>query len=122
MAVLVPFSPLSKKSIVPDIVTVAKGLGAGYQPIGAAIVHDKIYQAIAEGSGFFQHGHTFMGHPMACAAALATVDTIVDDGLLDNVKLRGKPTHGQTQRELRGVTLHRGYPGQGAVYRHRISR
>ncbi|MBY5945220.1 aspartate aminotransferase family protein [Photobacterium rosenbergii] len=83
------FFAFEQEGIVPDIVTVAKGLGAGYQPIGAAIVHDRIYQAIAEGSGFFQHGHTFMGHPMACAAALATVDTIVDDSLLDNVKLRG---------------------------------
>ena len=83
------FFAFEQEGIVPDIVTIAKGLGAGYQPIGAAIVHDNIYQAIAEGSGFFQHGHTFMGHPMACAAALATVDTIIDEQLLDNVKLRG---------------------------------
>lgn len=84
------FFAFEQEGIVPDIVTVAKGLGAGYQPIGAAIVHDKIYAAIAEGSGFFQHGHTFMCHPMACAAALATIDTIIEDDLLSVVKRRGE--------------------------------
>ena len=57
--------------IAPDIVCVAKGLGAGYQPIGAALVSAKVFRAFSEGSGFFQHGHTYMGHPTACAAALA---------------------------------------------------
>ncbi|MGF1735735.1 aspartate aminotransferase family protein [Photobacterium satsumensis] len=84
------FFAFEQEGIMPDIVTVAKGLGAGYQPIGAAIVHDNIYRAIAEGSGFFQHGHTFMGHPMACAAALATINTIVEDKLLSAVERRGE--------------------------------
>ena len=97
------FFAFEQEGIVPDIVTVAKGLGAGYQPIGAAIVHDNIYQTIAEGSGFFQHGHTFMGHPMACAAALATVDTIIDDQLLDNVKLRGKQLISKLNETLGGL-------------------
>jgi len=55
--------------ISPDIVTIAKGLGAGYQPIGAMLCTKSIYTAISEGSGFFQHGHTYLGHPVASAAA-----------------------------------------------------
>ena len=57
--------------VAPDIEVVAKGLGAGYQPIGAVLVHGKIVDALRAGSGFFQHGHTYLGHPVACAAALA---------------------------------------------------
>ena len=55
----------------PDLEIIAKGLGAGYQPIGAVLVNGRIVQAMREGSGFFQHGHTYLGHPVACAAALA---------------------------------------------------
>ncbi|MCJ2377677.1 aspartate aminotransferase family protein [Vibrio sp. ZSDZ34] len=84
------FYAFEQEGIVPDIVTIAKGLAAGYQPIGATIANDKIYQVIANGSGFFQHGHTFMGHPVACAAALATIDTIIKDNLLECVRLRGQ--------------------------------
>ena len=72
--------------IEPDLITLAKGLGAGYQPIGAVMVQQRIFDAISSGSGFFQHGHTYMGHPVACAAALAVQQTIQDDHLLDNVK------------------------------------
>jgi adenosylmethionine-8-amino-7-oxononanoate aminotransferase len=84
------FYAFEQEEIEPDIVTIAKGLAAGYQPIGATIANDKIYHAIANGSGFFQHGHTFMGHPVACAAALATVDTIIEDNLLECIRLRGQ--------------------------------
>ena len=73
----------------PDIVTIAKGLGAGYQPIGATLVSDRIFQAIKDGSGFFQHGHTYLGHPTACAAALAVQEIIQDDGLLAKVNQQG---------------------------------
>jgi len=57
-----------QEGIVPDLVTVAKGLGAGYQPIGATLVAKHVYDAIVSGSGFFQHGHTYLGHAAACAA------------------------------------------------------
>ncbi len=73
-------------AVAPDLLTIAKGLGAGYQPIGATLVSDKVYQAIADGSGFFQHGHTYMAHPSACAAALAVQQIIKEDKLLENVK------------------------------------
>ena len=67
----------------PDIVAVAKGLGAGYQPIGAMMCTAQIYAAIEGGSGFFQHGHTYVGHPTACAAALAVLTKLTDGGLVD---------------------------------------
>lgn len=73
----------------PDLVTVAKGLGAGYQPIGATLVSGPIYDAIVAGTGFFQHGHTYMAHPTACAAALAVQETIVEEQLLGRVRLQG---------------------------------
>lgn len=73
----------------PDIVAVAKGLGAGYQPIGAMLCSAEIYAAIRDGSGFFQHGHTYIGHSTACAAALAVQQVIEDDGLLEQVRLKG---------------------------------
>lgn len=75
--------------VVPDIVCIAKGLGAGYQPIGATMVTDKIYNAFIEGSGSFLHGHTYMGHPAACAGALAVQKKIDSENLLDAVKRQG---------------------------------
>lgn len=78
-----------QEGIAPDILTCAKGLGAGYQPIGATLVSDRIFQAIAAGSGFFQHGFTYIGHATACAAALAVQRTIEDENLLENVRHQG---------------------------------
>jgi adenosylmethionine-8-amino-7-oxononanoate aminotransferase len=65
----------------PDIVTIAKGLGAGYQPIGAMLCSGAIYAAIEGGTGFFQHGHTYIGHPIACAAADVVVEKLTDGGM-----------------------------------------
>ncbi len=79
-----------QEGVVPDLLTVAKGLGGGYQPIGALLVSDRVYRAIVDGTGFFQHGHTYMGHPTACAAALAVQKTIKHEDLLANVSRRGE--------------------------------
>ncbi|MFZ5677616.1 MAG: aspartate aminotransferase family protein [Pseudomonadota bacterium] len=78
-----------QEGIAPDLVTIAKGLGAGYQPVGAVLASERIYEAIVGGSGFFQHGHTYTGHVTACAAALAVQEAIRDEKLLDNVKRAG---------------------------------
>ncbi|MFD2251701.1 hypothetical protein FHS82_002493 [Pseudochelatococcus lubricantis] len=75
--------------VAPDMITVAKGLGAGYQPIGALLVQGRIYDAIAAGSGFFQHGHTYMGHAMAAAAANAVLGAISGRALLPRVRTQG---------------------------------
>ncbi len=79
-----------QEGIVPDLMTVAKGLGGGYQPIGAVLISQKVYAAFANGSGVFQHGHTYLNHPMACAAALAVQEVIKRDNLLANVRTQGE--------------------------------
>jgi adenosylmethionine-8-amino-7-oxononanoate aminotransferase len=77
------------EGMAPDLMTIAKGLGGGYEPIGAVLLSQKIYDAFARGSGFFQHGHTYMAHPLACAAGLAVQETIQRDNLLANVREMG---------------------------------
>ena len=76
--------------IAPDIACIAKGLGAGYQPIGAMLCTAEIFETIANGSGFFQHGHTYLGHPAAAAAGLAVVGAILDRGLVPRVQQQGE--------------------------------
>jgi adenosylmethionine-8-amino-7-oxononanoate aminotransferase len=83
-----------QEGIHPDIVAIAKGLGAGYQPIGATMLSASIYEAIRDGTGFFQHGHTYMAHPTACAGALAVQHAIAEENLLDNVRTMGEQLEG----------------------------
>jgi adenosylmethionine-8-amino-7-oxononanoate aminotransferase len=78
-----------QEGIAPDLMAVAKGLGGGYQPIGAVMLTQQIYEAFAGGSGAFQHGHTYMGHSIAAAAALAVQEVIRRDGLIANVVAMG---------------------------------
>jgi len=78
-----------QEGVIPDLLVVAKGLGGGYQPIGAVLAQSHIVDAFERGSGAFQHGHTYLGHPVACAAALAVQQVIARDGLLDAVRRRG---------------------------------
>lgn len=77
------------ENVEPDIVCVAKGLGAGLQPVGAMIASGKVFDAIAGGSGFFHHGHTYIGHPVACAAAGAVLDEIEGRSLLEAARRQG---------------------------------
>lgn len=76
--------------VVPDIVTCAKGLGGGYQSIGAMIATSRIYDTIAGGTGVFKHGHTYLGHPVSTAAALAVQKVIAEDNLLHRVRTKGE--------------------------------
>lgn len=76
--------------VSPDILCIAKGLGAGYQPIGAMLCSRQIYEAIENGSGFFQHGHTYLGHPTAAAAGVAVVNAMLDRDLISRVQSQGK--------------------------------
>src|ERR1700722_3532729 len=78
-----------QEGIAPDLMTIAKGLGGGYEPIGAVLLGNHVYDSFATGSGFFQHGHTYMGHPLACAAGLAVAEKIRRDDLLANVRDMG---------------------------------
>ncbi|WP_306114346.1 MULTISPECIES: aspartate aminotransferase family protein [unclassified Roseovarius] len=84
------FFACEQDGISPDIVTIAKGLGAGYQPIGATLCTRAIYDAIENGSGFFQHGHTYVGHPTACAAADVVVSKLTEGGLTERAKTMGE--------------------------------
>ncbi len=86
--------------IAPDILCIAKGLGAGYQPIGAMLCSKKIYNAIAAGTGFFQHGHTYLGHPVAAAAALAVVREILERDLVAQVNERGAYLEAELKRRF----------------------
>ncbi|MGI9402671.1 MAG: aspartate aminotransferase family protein [Rhizobiaceae bacterium] len=78
-----------QEGVSPDIVCIAKGLGGGYQPIGAMLCTKTIYKAVENGSGLFQHGHTYLGHPTACAAGLAVLSAIINRGLVDQVQKQG---------------------------------
>ena len=79
----------NQEGVSPDILCIAKGLGAGYQPIGAMLCSAAIYKTIAQGSGFFQHGHTYLGHPTAAAAGVAVVSALLDRNLIPSVKTQG---------------------------------
>ena len=85
-----------QEGIAPDIQAIAKGLGGGYQPIGAMLASGRIIDTIRQGSGAFQHGHTYMAHALACAAALEVQRVISDEQLLDRVKELG----GHLERQL----------------------
>ncbi|CAB3628212.1 MAG: aspartate aminotransferase family protein [Achromobacter sp.] len=80
---------VEQEGITPDLITIAKGLGGGYQPIGAVMAQERIVQAMQQGSGFFQHGHTYLGHATACAASLAVQQVIKRDNLLARVRAQG---------------------------------
>jgi len=82
------------EGVAPDLLAIAKGLGGGYQPIGAVLAQGRIVEAMSRGSGFFQHGHTYLGHPVACAAALAVQKVIERDGLLARVRASGELLRG----------------------------
>ncbi|WP_294122384.1 aspartate aminotransferase family protein [Sphingomonas sp.] len=84
------FLACEQDGVVPDIVTLGKGLGAGYQPIGAVVCTRDIYEAVARGSGALKHGQTYNAHPIGCAAALAVQRVIRSEALLDRAERGGK--------------------------------
>lgn len=77
--------------ILPDIVTLAKGLGAGYQPLGATLAREHIHNAVTGNPGGFAHGHTYVGHATACAAGLAVQKELDTNCLLERVADLAKP-------------------------------
>ena len=78
-----------QEGIAPDLMAIAKGLGGGYMPIGAVLASSRIVEAFVAGSGMFHHGHTYAGHPLACAAALAVQEVIREDDLIANARNQG---------------------------------
>jgi adenosylmethionine-8-amino-7-oxononanoate aminotransferase len=94
---------VAAEGVAPDLVMFAKGLGAGVQPIGAVLARESVIKPIAEGSGLLAHGHTYMNHPVACAAALAVLETIEEDKLLKNVRQMGEILKYQLNSSLEGL-------------------
>lgn len=103
--------------VAPDILCIAKGLGAGYQPIGAMLCSKEIYQAVADGTGFFQHGHTYIGHPVATAAGLAVVKQLLERDLVSRARQMGEKLQAALEQrfgqhahvgDIRGRGLFRG--------------
>jgi adenosylmethionine-8-amino-7-oxononanoate aminotransferase len=87
-----------QEGVAPDLMAIAKGLGGGYQPIGAVLVGAKVIDALTAGSGFFQHGHTYIGHPVACSAALAVQDVLERDGLVERCARQGENLRARLER------------------------
>ncbi|NKE65836.1 aspartate aminotransferase family protein [Ramlibacter sp. RBP-2] len=98
-----------QEGVTPDLLVVAKGLGGGYQPIGAVLAQKRIVEAMSQGSGFFQHGHTYLGHPVACAAALAVQHVLQRENLVARVRQSGARLEA-----LLGETLG-GHPNVGDI-------
>lgn len=89
-----------QEGVHADLVAVAKGLGAGYQPIGALLASEQIYQAVTKGSGSLWNGHTYLGHATACAAGLAVMEAISEEHLLERVRARGEQLRSGLARAL----------------------
>jgi len=88
---------VEQEGIVPDLMAVAKGLGGGYQAIGAVLVHHNVYDIFARGSGQFMHGHTYIGHPVACAAALEVQRILKRDHLVEASHVQGIALHNKLE-------------------------
>jgi adenosylmethionine-8-amino-7-oxononanoate aminotransferase len=89
-----------QEGISPDLITIAKGLGGGYVPLAALLVRGEIIDCVRRGSGAFQHGQTFLGHPLACAGGLAVQQVIRRDGLLENVRRQGERMQSRLRERL----------------------
>jgi adenosylmethionine-8-amino-7-oxononanoate aminotransferase len=97
----------------PDLIATAKGLGAGYAAIGAVLVRDHVYEAIARGSRRFTLGHTWDGAPLACAVGLAVLEALRSEGLVDHVRERGARLREELERALAGIPIVREVRGHG---------
>ena len=95
----------SATPIVPDLIATAKGLGAGYAPIGAVLVQEHVYDAFANGSRRFTLGHTWDGAPLPCAVGLAVIDVLRKEGLIDRVRERGARLRDELEDALHGIDM-----------------
>lgn len=86
--------------VIPDMITAAKGMSAGYAPLGAVLVKDEIHETFYKGSGSFVHGHTYGGNPLSAAVAAAVVKTLVQDNLTENSRVVGEYLLAQLQEKL----------------------
>jgi adenosylmethionine-8-amino-7-oxononanoate aminotransferase len=99
--------------IEPDVVTLGKGLGAGYAPLGAVLCRQHVYEALAQGSREFDLGHTWDGAPLPCAVGLAVLDVMVERGLVRRVRERGLGLRDDLEGALSGAEMVREVRGRG---------
>jgi adenosylmethionine-8-amino-7-oxononanoate aminotransferase len=102
-----------KLPLAPDIIATAKGLGAGYAAIGAAICHQRVYEAVASGSRRFTLGHTWDGSPLPCAVGLAVIDALRRERLIERVAERGPRLRAELAEALDGIAMVRDVRGHG---------
>jgi hypothetical protein len=99
--------------IEPDIVTGGKGLGAGYAPLAATLCKQHVYDALANGSRNFEHGHTWDGAPLPCAVGLAVIDVLVERELVERVRSRGPSLRDELEQALAGAEIVKEVRGRG---------
>lgn len=100
--------------VVPDLITVAKGVGGGYVPIGATLVHERIFEVFESSGTSFRHGETFTGHALVCAAGLATLNEIEAGGLVDRARRIGGYL-GEALEQLRALPIVGDVRGKGLL-------
>jgi adenosylmethionine-8-amino-7-oxononanoate aminotransferase len=101
--------------VTPDMICVAKGMSAGYSPLGGVIVKDEIYNAFQQGTGIFVHGHTYGGNPLSAAVALAVVQTLKEDKLVENSRMIGEYLLAQMKEKLLPFTFVGDVRGKGLM-------
>jgi adenosylmethionine-8-amino-7-oxononanoate aminotransferase len=97
----------------PDVVTFGKAIGAGYAPIAGVLCSERVYDAFAEGSREFEHGHTWDGAPLLCAVGLAVLDAIEAEGLVERVRTRGPALRDELEAALSDHDIVREVRGRG---------
>ena len=110
------------EEVAPDIVCIAKGLGAGIQPIGATLCAEAIHDAIAQGGGAFANSHTYMGHATACAAAAAVVREIESRDLLARARELGGKAEAALRSALDGRDCVANIRGRGLFWGVELGR
>ena len=106
---------ITRYNTIPDIITCAKGMTSGYAPMGAMIASDRLFEPFAHGTNSFLHGFTWGGHPVAAAVALANLDVMDNEGILDNVR-SNEPNFRATLEKLKDLPLVGDVRGAGYFY------
>jgi adenosylmethionine-8-amino-7-oxononanoate aminotransferase len=106
---------MDRFGVVPDVLTFAKGMTSGYAPMGGMLVHDRLFEPFRHGTNAFLHGYTFGGHPVAAAAALANLDIIDQEGLIDHVRAN-EGAFRATLEKLRDLPIVGDVRGEGYFY------
>lgn len=101
------FFAFEQEGVVPDVMTIGKGLGGGYAPIAGVLVSQKVVNGLRDGTGMFNHGHTYQAHPLSCASALAVQKIIKRDNLVERCASMGH----LLERELRMALEGKEYVG-----------